>query len=441
MLYGAASVICPKSTGHTLQNLVLCMMSCLFYAWGEPYYIFLMLVQILIVYGLSLIMERKQEKRAGTIAYLLAILFPLSSLFYFKYSGIKNLTLPIGISFYTFQLVSYAIDVRRRVVKPPKSLLTFMTYVTFFPQLIAGPIVRYSDMERELTERTRTNQDMADGIVRFSVGLAKKVLLANVLGEFVQEASQIGQRSLALSWGYALAVSLQLYFDFSGYSDMAIGLGHMFGFHFPENFQYPFISKSMAEFWRRWHMTLGAWFRDYVYIPLGGNRVRPARWVLNILIVWTLTGLWHGAGWNFAVWGFYFGILLIVERAIKINGSSIFCKVLQHAYVVVGILISFLIFHEENMDHAWLAITSLWKIPASVDEACGYLLRNRLGILALGIIGATPLPRILWGKLCTWMNREWMIRSIQGVAVLVLMVLCTAYLIDGSFNPFLYFRF
>ena len=222
---------------------------------------------------------------------------------------------------------------------------------------------------------------------------------------------------------------------------MAIGLGRMFGFHFPENFQYPFISKSMTEFWRRWHMTLGAWFRDYVYIPLGGNRVRPARWVLNILIVWTLTGLWHGAGWNFAVWGFYFGILLIVERAIKINGSSIFCKVLQHVYVVVGILISFLIFHEENMDHAWLAITSLWKIPVSVDEACGYLLRNRLGILALGIIGATPLPRILWGKLCTWLNREWMIRLIQGVAVLVLMVLCTAYLIDGSFNPFLYFRF
>lgn len=438
-LYGIASY----KQDMTWKNLILCVMSCLFYAWGEPVYVFLMLMQVVIAYVFTYFMEKRRESVAGRTSYVLSVLIPFASLFYFKYSGFSD-TLPIGISFYTFQITSYCIDVWIGRVKRQKNLLSLLTYVTLFPQLIAGPIVRYCDVERELENRRTTREDLAQGIVRFSIGLGKKVLIANVLGEFVAEVMAPEARGLALSWGYAAAVSLQIYFDFSGYSDMAIGLGRMFGFHFPENFRYPFISGSITEFWRRWHMTLGSWFRDYVYIPMGGNRVKSLRWFFNLLTVWFLTGLWHGAGWNFVIWGLFFGVLLICEKGLGKRMENKKTRIISHVYVVLAILISFVIFHADTMEMALRDIKAL--LPGTVFsknqlEVAGYMLRNRFGILMIAMIGATPLPSWIWRRVFGLLQNETIEEIAKAIGVVVIFVLSTAYLIDGSFNPFLYFRF
>jgi alginate O-acetyltransferase complex protein AlgI len=355
--------------------------------------------------------------------------------------------LPIGISFYTFQITSYCIDVYYGKVKRQSNFITFAAYVTLFPQLVAGPIVRYSAIEGTLVngiDKTKINENFERGITRFAIGLGKKVLIANVIGEFVAEAGALDSRTIVLSWAYAVAVSLQIYFDFSGYSDMAIGLGAMLGFEFPENFIYPYIAKSISEFWRRWHITLGAWFRDYVYIPLGGNRVCVARWIFNILVVWFFTGMWHGADWNFIVWGLYFAVFLILEKLFRKLGVSIVGKVFGHFYVVLAVMISFLIFNADSLTTAWSDITSLFKVTGILDSdslrECSFILRNRLGILAIGIIGATPLPKVLW-RFCASKMRVTLQQAVTVLYVLALIILCTAYLIDGSFNPFLYFRF
>ncbi|MBE5876526.1 MAG: MBOAT family protein [Lachnospiraceae bacterium] len=483
LLYG----VVPKQ----VKNLILFVMSCIFYAWGEPVYLFLMLIQIVIVYGLTLIMEKKRETKTGKVMYVLAVLIPFASLFFFKYfsfllgevlgvigSSVKTLvvdlpligktdllkiTLPIGISFYTFQLVSYVVDVWRRECVAQRSVLKLATYITMFPQLIAGPIVRYRGMDKELDAREVSSKDYTDGIVRFVIGLGKKVLIANVLGEIVQELADISGNSIVLAWMYAIAVTLQIYFDFSGYSDMAIGLGAMFGFSFPENFNYPLISGSLTEFWRRWHMSLGSWFRDYVYIPLGGNRTSTVKWIRNILVVWMLTGVWHGAGWNFIVWGLFFGVMLLIEKfiamgilAVKERGAVAGDKTamhfaghgvkycLRHIYVIVAIVFSFLIFNGANLSEGWQDINNLWSAPVRTDELSLFMLRNRAGILFVGAVGATPLPKYLWEKAVQGLGKGasmLLIRLIQLVFTAILLLLCTAYLIDGSFNPFLYFRF
>lgn len=442
------------------KNLVLFVMSVLFYAWGEPLYVFLMLAEILATYVLTMLMQRFGNDAAGRLCYILSVVFPFGLLFYFKFSP----SLPIGISFYTFQIVSYCVDVRRGRVKLQRSLLKLAAYVTLFPQLVAGPIVRYEDVEAVLegTDRNiavkndREKYDvyvsLEQGAVRFIIGLSKKVLIANVLGEFVTEVSVLSysQRGIILAWAYAAAVALQLYFDFSGYSDMAIGLGKMLGFSFPENFNYPFMAKSVSEFWRRWHMTLGAWFRDYVYIPLGGNRKGTVRWLINILVVWLFTGLWHGAEWNFVLWGLSFAILLAAEKLIKgfVKRQGPFTNLIGHVYMALVIMATFLLFHNTELSGAIGDITGLWgaasgwKLTVDLD---GYLLRNRLGILLLGLIGATPFPKRIWCGFCNIVSKK----SRKGTAVsllecvftLALLILCTAYLIDGSFNPFLYFRF
>lgn len=458
------------------RNLVLLAMSLLFYAWGEPVYVLLMLAQIVISYVLLWFVDRFRGRRAAGIFYILSVLLPFAALFYFKYFqffmdvvfGIKTKTiaLPIGISFYTFQIVSYCVDVYHDRVARQKNLVTYAAYVTLFPQLVAGPIVRYSEIERTLTKGidfSVFHENFERGVVRFAVGLGKKVLIANVIGEFVAEVVALGTRSLALSWAYAVAVSLQIYFDFSGYSDMAIGLGGILGFSFPENFRYPFISGSVTEFWRRWHITLGAWFRDYVYIPMGGNRVRMARWILNILVVWLFTGLWHGAGWNFITWGLLFAVLLVMEKGVGrlFGGREVLEKshvmkaaaILKHAYVVFVILVSFLIFHNDSLTGALADIQSLFaqgsliaREASSVERAVfAYVLQNRFVILCIGLIGSTPLPLWLWTKLQKRLQSstvgDRVVHVLMGVLVLVLMALCTAYLIDGLFNPFLYFRF
>ncbi len=439
------------------KNIVLLAFSLSFYAWGEPKYVFLMVATIVVNYGLALGVGKYRGKTLAKCFLWTAVLFDIGCLGYFKYADffIQNfnmatgqsakllqVALPIGISFYTFQTLSYVIDVYRGDAEAQRNPITLATYITLFPQLIAGPIVRYVDVERELCTRVHTTEKTAEGIRRFIIGLSKKVLLANTLGELCAAFSQSGEKSVLFYWLMVVAYMLQVYFDFSGYSDMAIGLGKIFGFHFLENFRYPFISRSITEFWRRWHISLGSWFRDYVYIPLGGNRVRAGRLLGNIFVVWFLTGFWHGAEWNFIVWGVYFGVLLTLEKLFYRNFVER-SKVFGNLYVLFFVAISFAIFSAGSLSGALEMVGGMFgkgNLPLS-SGAFLYNLRSYGIILAVGMLAATPIPKRIHAWIMTKKGPAtvWGILEIPLLALLLL--LATAFLADGAFNPFLYFRF
>ncbi len=437
-------LIAPKK----LKNTVLLLASLIFYAWGEPRLVLLMMITVFGGYVLGLLTERfpKQKK----IFLIIALLFSLGFLVYFKYTDffianfnkitglsvpLLRVTLPIGISFYTFQILSYNIDVYRGDVPAQRNPIDLAAYISFFPQLIAGPIVRYSDIATQLKERTHNFEKTAAGSRRFLLGLGKKILIANALGELCDLFKSTTQPSVLYFWLYGIAFALHIYFDFSGYSDMAIGLGKLFGFEFIENFNYPYISKSITEFWRRWHMSLGTWFRDYVYFPMGGSRVRKPRMFFNIFTVWMLTGFWHGADWTFILWGLYFAILLVIEKVFLLPHLKK-SKVLSRIYLLFLVMISFILFNAASVGEALQQIGGLFGaggIPLISAEAV-YYMKSYGMIFLIAIIGATPIPKKLAekSKVTQW---------VEPVVLAGLLMVITAYLVDGSFNPFLYFRF
>ena len=439
---------------NKIKNYWLLISSLIFYLYGDSKYSLLMISEIFICYIGGLVLEKHKNK------YLLALflVIHLGLLGYFKYidflirsinnifnSNLKllNVLLPIGISFYTFQIISYLIDVYRGKIKAQDNFFNLATYVSLFPQLIAGPIVRYEDINDNLIKKDISLENVAMGIKRFTIGLGKKVLIANVLGSFCTSYLNSPDKSVVFSFFYMLCYAMQVFFDFAGYSDMAIGLGKILGFNFLENFNYPFISKSITEFWQRWHISLGSWFRDYVYIPLGGSRVNKYKLIRNILVVWTLTGLWHGAAWNFMIWGLYFGIILLIEKLVLKKYLDKMPNILKHLYVLLIVGLSFVIFGADNMTRAFdilKNIVGLNGLPF-YNKITGYYLRNYIIIIILGILFSTPIIKNIIERLKKKDSIKKIINLGEIVLILIIFLLVTSSLIDNSYNPFLYFRF
>lgn len=432
------------------KNAVLLLASLIFYGWGELRLLPLMAFTILLCYVCGLGIERSRKRKK--LWLLASIVISVGLLGVFKYAdffigslntvtGLKipllHLALPVGISFYTFQCLSYTIDVYRGSVPAQKNLINFGAYVALFPQLIAGPIVRYADIARELEHREHSWDNAAAGLRRFLVGLGKKVILADNFALLIRLFRQSGEKSVLFYWMYAVAFTLNIYFDFSGYSDMAIGLGRVLGFHFVENFNYPYLSGSVTEFWRRWHISLGSWFRDYVYIPMGGSRVSRWRWVLNILTVWMLTGLWHGAAWNFVLWGLLFAALLLAEKWIPVLQRL--PGVLRHGYVLLAVVLSFVLFNADSLAQAGQDFAGLFGFGSlSLTSAeTLYYLKSYAVLFVLGILGSTPVVKNAARRIDG--TKAGVV--LEAAAMLALLIVCTTYLVDGSFSPFLYFRF
>jgi len=438
------------------RNLTLFVMSIIFYAWGEPSYVFLMAAQCVSAWFFGLLIERFRGRKASKAMMIVSACVSLSGLLFFKYTNffitninslfsteipLISLLMPIGISFYTFQILSYTFDLYRGDTDVQRNPLYFSMYVTLFPQLIAGPIVRYVDVAREIKKREHSVARFAKGARRFIIGLGKKMLLANLFGELVAICKDSSERSVLFAWLYIIAFALQIYFDFSAYSDMAIGLGSILGFNFRENFDYPYIADSITDFWRRWHMSLSSWFRDYVYIPLGGNRVKALRFVLNIMVVWMLTGFWHGADWNFILWGGFFGVMLLIEKSFLSKALEKSIKPLRHIYVIVVVLISWVFFDAEGFGQSFTTIGRMFG--AGVDSIAGkdalYYLWSYAIPLLLGIIGSTPLLKRFANSLSD--NERSILTVLEPIVLLLILAASTAKMVNGSFNPFIYFRF
>lgn len=445
--------ICPKKG----RNLFLLIVSLVFYAWGEPKYVFLMIFSILVNYIFGRLMDKNRgRQKRMKLMLVLSVVIDLGLLSVFKYTDfiitnvnaifgssfdLLKIALPIGISFYTFQAMSYTIDVYRNDVRVQKNLIDFGMYITMFPQLIAGPIVRYADVQDQLAERSVTTADFSEGIMRFVVGLGKKVLLANQMGAVWSEIYALGgDVSALMAWTGAIAYTFQIYFDFSGYSDMAIGLGRMFGFKFPENFRYPYQSVSITDFWRRWHITLSTWFKEYLYIPLGGNRCGLARQALNLLIVWSLTGFWHGAGWNFVMWGLYYFVILFIEKLFLLKALDKLPKLFRHVYALLLIVIGWVIFASDDVGVLLPYLGSMFGANGAVGGMDVYTLFTKAVLLIICCVASTELPKRLFLSATGAMNEKaaFTIKSVMTIALLALSMIL---LIGDSYNPFLYFRF
>ncbi len=440
------------------KNHILLAASLFFYFYGEKSYTIIMVASILVSYAAALLTDRFRGTRWSKGFLMLAVAVCLGFLGYFKYAdfAIRNVNrifgvqipllgtvLPIGISFYTFQALSYNIDIYRGTVSVQKNPFKLLTYVSLFPQLIAGPIVRYETVAAEISERKHSLEDFSYGVQRFIIGISKKVLIANLLGELCDKFKVLDEKTWVFYWIYAIAFSMHIYFDFSGYSDMAIGLGRMFGFHFHENFNYPYISKSISEFWRRWHISLGTWFREYVYIPLGGNRVPAKRWLFNIFTVWFLTGFWHGSEWNFVIWGLYFGVFLALEKICLGKMLERLPVWFRHVYVLLLAAVGFVIFNADGTAGMLRDLGGLVGIGVSelIDDNTIYCLKSYGLVLILGAVGATPFAKVVVQKIKGNHLGEKAITIAEPLFVFVMLLMVTAYLVDGSFNPFLYFRF
>ena len=441
------------------RNVILLLASLVFYAWGEPVYLFLMLLSILFNYFSGLDIARNlQDKRAAKRSLVFNLIINLAVLGFFKYEGFvldtlngilpvhisyHALPLPIGISFYTFQILSYIIDVYRGNVKVQTNLPNFALYVTMFPQLIAGPIVQYADVDEQLASREVSWTKFGEGSMYFIRGLAKKVLLANTSGMIFTEVSGLAKGNIAVvtAWLGAFAYMFQIYFDFSGYSDMAIGLGKMFGFEFNMNFNYPYVSKSITEFWRRWHISLSSWFRDYVYIPLGGNRVSKIKHIRNLLIVWFLTGLWHGDAWNFVAWGLYYGVILIIEKYLLSPVLDRLPDVVRHIYSIVLVVIGWVLFFSSSFGQAadYIRVMFGAGVHGFADRESMYLLTSNLILWLILIFGSTPLVHFRYEHMLR--SKKWNTTIINSVVYAALFIVCIAYLVTETYNPFLYFRF
>lgn len=436
------------------KNGFLFSMSLLFYAWGEPKYVFIMLFSIISSFLFGLLIEKTDDDKKRKLYLVLACSVGIGLLAYFKYAdfllmniqlffqnkiGLLHLALPIGISFFTFQTISYTIDVYRNDTVASKNIIDYGAYVSMFPQLIAGPIVRYMDIQKQLTNRTISFNQIYDGLGRFVIGLSKKILIANTLGQLCEVFLNTKELSVSFYWLYAITFSLHIYFDFCAYSDMAIGLGKMLGFEFLENFNYPFISKNITEFWRRWHMSLGGWFKDYVYIPMGGNRKGLKRTLFNIVVVWALTGLWHGASYNFILWGLLFAILLVAEKMFLLEWLKRQWAWVGHIYTLFFVMISFVLFNATNLSQAQFHIMGLFSFHSLpiINEYSAYYFSSYAFIIVLAMVGSTPFVKEGYRKIKTKYQLDW----IEPIGMVCLLVLCTAFLVDNSFNPFLYFRF
>ena len=458
-LYLPLTLLCYFVAPRKLRNPVLFLLSLLFYAWGEPIYLFLMLASITLAYlfGFLIAKYRIQAPKYARLAMIASVATNLSFLFFFKYYNffaqnlsrlprlqlpqIVGLVLPIGISFYTFQIISYTVDLYRGDCSLQKNYILFGTYVTLFPQLIAGPIVRYHDVDEQLRHRRETAEDFALGVRRFCCGLAKKILLGDSLAagyRYFLNRSQFEPTTLG-AWMLIILYTLHLYFDFSGYSDMAIGLGRMLGFRFPENFQYPYISKSITEFWRRWHISLSAWFREYVYIPLGGNRRGKGRTYLNLAVVWFLTGFWHGADWNFILWGVYCALLLILEKAFLLRWLSRAPAVLCHGYTMLLVTLGFLIFSFSDLALGLSCFRALFGfgVVGFTTPVASYQALHCLPLLLIAAVGATPIPLKLLKKLQNKKHTALLV----PLSCLLILLLCTAYMVDSTYSPFAYTQF
>ena len=438
-----------------LRNIVLLVFSLIFYAWGEPVYVILMLLSIIVNYLIALKIERR--KRGKKKWMIIDVIFNLGVIGFFKYGnfiiqninsifhsniGEMDLALPIGISFYTFQVLSYVIDVYRKTVPAQKSIVNLGMYVTLFPQLIAGPIVRYETVAEEIENRKENFTEVVEGLKRFFIGLGKKVLIANQMALIADTiyGGDLANTGTVSLWLAAISYTLQIYFDFSGYSDMAIGLGRMFGFHFLENFNYPYIAKSITDFWRRWHISLSTWFRDYVYIPLGGNRVSTLKWLRNILVVWLLTGLWHGASWNFILWGVYYGVILIIEKVFLGRIIEKLPKVLQHIYALFFIIIGWVIFRVEDFSQMGIVLQKMftWQASSIIDNiVLNFDVFSSLPYVLIGIIGSMPL----WTKVREKRKQTNSYLIVSNLWSFGIFMLSICFLLVATYNPFIYFRF